>query len=70
MAGARRARQPEIIVTVTRVAPGTDRERDAVRAARRVWLDAQMDALGQEITDHGPKPKRRGEHTPVMHPAD
>ncbi len=48
MPGGRR-RPVEIVVTFTRTSPGTDEEREAVRRARDVWLDGQLQARGQEI---------------------
>lgn len=68
MPGGRQNRQPEIIVTVTRVAPGSAREIEALRAARRVWLDAQMDAMGGAVSPDGPG--RCGGPAPVTHPGN
>ena len=68
MPGGRQNRQPEIIVTLTRVAPGSARELEALRAARRVWLDAQMDAMGRAVPPDGPGPG--GGPAPVTYPGN
>ena len=57
--GARR-KTVEIIVTFTRLAPGSTEEREAVRQARGVWLDGQIEARGKEIEEH--RLNRQGKH--------
>ena len=47
-----RQKTVEIIVTFTRLAPGSTEEREAVRQARGVWLDGQVEARGKEIEEH------------------
>lgn len=62
----RRGRPVGIIITFTRLAPGSSEEQDAIRKARAIWLEGQLEARGKEIESrqtsrparHQPVPKR------------
>lgn len=48
--GPPRRRGPvEIVVTVTPVAPGTERALRTIQEARRIWMDAQLEAMGERM---------------------